>query len=427
MLPSGGVSNSSGMQEPSEEALKQLRLSQFLRFMLPIAVGFLLLYAVFALVLRSVALAGGAAAVLVYTVALVEARRRALRGQAEAASRLSGYALLVMIAIGAVFLHFLLPALLLIPLTGVVLVLPYLERPALARYMLAAFSVDVWVVVVDGLLPPLFEQPAPGLQRVVLFLAVVACVGLMLRLLWVDSARLRHSMALAQKAVALRDEFLSVASHELRTPLTPLGLKLQAIQRELQKPQASLERTLGHVAVAQRQVMRLVALVDDLLDVSHLSSGRLELHPERVDVTALVREALGRFEPQAARAGSALELEAPGPLPCRVDPLRFEQVLDNLLSNALKYGPGKPVRLRLERGETRLRLTVRDEGIGIAPEALERIFHRFERAVSERHYGGLGLGLYIVRQIVEASGGTIAAASVPGQGATFTVELPLES
>jgi signal transduction histidine kinase len=421
------VSNSSGLQELSEEALKQLRLQQFLRFMLPIAVGFLLLYAGFALALRSVALAGGTVAVGVYVVALVEARRRALRGQAEAASRLSGYALLVMIAIGAVFLHFLMPALLVIPLAGVVLVLPYLERPALRLYMLAALSVDVWVVVVGGLLPPRFEQPFSGLRHVVMFLAVVACVGLMLRLLWVDSARLRQSLEVAQKAVALRDDFLQVASHELRTPLTPLQLKLQTLQRELQQPNISYSRTLGHIEVAQRQVRKLVELVDDLLDVSRISSGRMALNPQPVDLTGLAREALGRFEPEAARVGCVLTLSAPGPLPCRVDPLRFEQVLDNLLSNALKYGPGKPVRVRLEREAARLRLTVRDEGIGVPPEALERIFHRFERAVSERHYGGLGLGLYIVRQIVEASGGTIAAASVSGQGATFTVELPLEA
>jgi signal transduction histidine kinase len=427
VLASARVSKATGMQEPSEEALKQLRLRQFLQSMLPIAVGFLVLYVVFAFLLRSEALAGGAVAVGVYAVALVGARRLAQRGEAERAAKLSGYALLLMIAIGAVFLHFLLPALLIITLAGVVLVLPYLERRALARYMLTAFGVDVWVVVMDGLLPPLFEQPAPALQRVVVFLAVVACVGLMLRLLWVDSARLRHSLDLAQKAVALRDEFLSVASHELRTPLTPLNLKLQTLQRELQRPGVPPERTRGHLEVALRMVRRLVELVDELLDVSRISSGRLVLNPEPVDLTALVREALGRIEPEAARAGCALELEAPGPLPCRVDPLRFEQVLDNLLSNAMKYGPGRPVRVRLEQCETRVRLTVRDEGIGIPPGALERIFQRFERAVSERHYGGLGLGLYIARRIVEASGGTIAAASTPGQGATFTVELPLEA
>jgi signal transduction histidine kinase len=108
-----------------------------------------------------------------------------------------------------------------------------------------------------------------------------------------------------------------------------------------------------------------------------------------------------------------------------VDPFRFEQVLDNLLSNALKYGAGKPIRVRLEPLAGRALVTVRDEGIGIPSAALERIFHRFERAVSGRHYGGLGLGLYITRKIVESSGGGIAASSAPGQGATFTVDLPL--
>ena len=417
------------MHEASEEELRQLRLRQFLQWMLPVAVGFLFLYAAFALVLRSPALAGGAAAVGVYTVALVAARHLTLRGRTARAAWVTGHALLVMVFLGALFVHFLFAALLLMPVCGVALMLPYLERPALGRYMFAALGVDVWVMVVDGLLPPLVEQPPLGLQRWVLALAVVACVGLTLRLLWVDSARLLRSLSLAEKAVTARDEFLSVASHELRTPLTPLSLRLQSLRRELSlpPPHSSPERTQVHLDVAQRQVKKLVELVDDLLDVSRLSAGRLELHPTRVDLTEVVREAVRRFEPEALRVGCALTVEGDGALMGRVDPLRFEQVLDNLLSNALKYGAGKPVRVRLERHEGRARLTVRDEGLGIAPEALERIFDRFERAVSGRHFGGLGLGLYIVRRIVSSSGGTISVASVPGQGATFTVELPLST
>jgi signal transduction histidine kinase len=265
------------------------------------------------------------------------------------------------------------------------------------------------------------------LQRGVLAGALVACVGLTLRMLWVDAVRLRQSLERAEAAVATRDEFLSVASHELKTPLTPLSIKLQVLRREL-SAQASggpSERALSHVETAQNQVKKLMRLVDDLLDVSRIRAGRLEVHPQRVDIVALVREVLERFSPQASRVGCALELEAPPSLMGSVDPSRFEQVLDNLLSNALKYGAGKPVRLRLEARGRSLLLSVRDEGIGISPEAIERIFHRFERAVSDRHYGGLGLGLYITRTIVEASGGTVVADSVVGQGATFTVELPL--
>ena len=226
--------------------------------------------------------------------------------------------------------------------------------------------------------------------------------------------------------MAIRDDFLSVASHELKTPLTPLSLKLQSLRRELSAPSPpSPERSLEHIEVALRQVKKLVELADDLLDVSRIGAGRLELHPETVELGALAREVVERFEPDAVRGGYALELEAAQPLLARVDASRFQQVLDNLLSNALKYGAGKPIRVRLEPREGRARLTVRDEGIGIPHEALERIFQRFERAVSVRHYGGLGLGLYISRRIVESSGGTIVASSAPGQGATFTVELPL--
>jgi signal transduction histidine kinase len=234
--------------------------------------------------------------------------------------------------------------------------------------MFVAFGVVVWMVIVDELLPPLVEQPPPELQRWVSALAVVASVALTLRMMWVDALRLRQSLARAEQAVATRDEFISVASHELKTPLTPLSLKLHALRREFSAPSPpSPERGLVHIELAQRQVKKLVELVEDLLDVSRIGAGQLELHPEKVELGALVREVMERFEPEAARAGYALELEAAQPLMAWVDGFRFQQVLDNLLSNALN----------------------------------------------------------ISRQIVESSGGTIVASSAPGQGSTFTVELPM--
>jgi PAS domain S-box-containing protein len=231
----------------------------------------------------------------------------------------------------------------------------------------------------------------------------------------------------AQDAVRLRDEFLSVASHELKTPLTPLQMRLQALRREAEAaPQASLpaERVIRHLQLVESQVRRLSTLVHELLDVSNISSGPLALELEDVDLTALVREVVTRFEAQSLKANCPVEVQAPGPMVGRWDRMRLDQVVTNLLSNALKYGPGKPVHLRVETQEGRVTLTVRDEGIGIHPEHLSRIFDKFERAVSERNYGGLGLGLYIVRQIVEALGGSITARSSPGEGATFEISLP---
>jgi PAS domain S-box-containing protein len=223
-------------------------------------------------------------------------------------------------------------------------------------------------------------------------------------------------------AVRLRDEFLSVASHELKTPLTSLRLQLDLIGRTLREEGAG--RCTDRLGSARRQVDRLATLVGELLDVSRIREGQLELELSEVPLAALVREVAERFEAQAAVSGCRLEVEAPDGPPGRWDAGRLEQVVTNLLSNALKYGAGKPVRLRVEHAEGLARLTVRDEGIGIAPEALGRIFGRFERGVSERHYGGLGLGLYITRTLVEAMGGSVRAESRLGEGATFTVELP---
>jgi signal transduction histidine kinase len=182
----------------------------------------------------------------------------------------------------------------------------------------------------------------------------------------------------------------------------------------------------AHVEAGRKQLKRLSDLIGDLLDVSRISSGQMRLQWEPVDIAAVVREVSTRLEPEATRAESSVTLEIPEGLNIHSDRMRLEQVTENLLTNAIKYGAGKPIHVRLEASPERVTLSMKDQGIGIAPEHQARIFERFERAVSERNYGGLGLGLYITRTIVEALGGTIRVDSQPGQGACFTVELPRE-
>ncbi|AEI64262.1 CHASE domain-containing protein [Corallococcus macrosporus] len=229
----------------------------------------------------------------------------------------------------------------------------------------------------------------------------------------------------ARAAVQVRDDFLSIAAHELRTPLTNLKLQLQLLYRQLRaEAPPDLEKLAQRVQSSERQTSRLANLVDSLLDVSRLARGRLELDLEPVDLDELVRECVRRFETEAQAAGAALAVDSPGPVVGRWDRMRLEQVLTNLLSNAFKYGQGAPVDVRLRGDATHATLEVKDRGIGLPPEDAQRIFGRFERAVSSRHYGGLGLGLFITRQLVEALGGHISVASTPGQGATFTVVLP---
>ncbi|WP_342378457.1 GAF domain-containing protein [Myxococcus stipitatus] len=227
----------------------------------------------------------------------------------------------------------------------------------------------------------------------------------------------------AQAAVRLRDEFLSVASHELKTPLTSLKLQHGLIDRAL-GPE-SRARVVPRLSTAMRQVQRLASLVDHLLDVSRVSLGRLTLEPTEVDLGQAVRDAVERMEEVFTVAGCVVRVDIPEPLLGRWDALRLDQVLVNLLTNAAKYGAGRPVQISATEIDPELvQLSVRDEGIGIAATDLPRLFGRFERAVSERHYGGLGLGLYISRQIVEAMGGRIDVQSREGEGSVFTVHLP---
>jgi PAS domain S-box-containing protein len=239
----------------------------------------------------------------------------------------------------------------------------------------------------------------------------------------IENARLYRE---AREAVRARDEFLSIASHELKTPLTTLQLQIQGLARKLKSaPEEPVFQGLAaRVGTSERQVERLTALINNLLDISRITAGRLDLDLEPVDLAAVARDAAARFRDDLARAGSVLEMHADGECHGEWDRLRLEQVVMNLLSNAAKYGAGRPIAIVVDGSETTARFSIRDHGIGIPAEHQGRIFERFERAVSDRHYGGLGLGLWIVRQIVDAFGGTIEVQSQAGEGSTFTVLLP---
>jgi signal transduction histidine kinase len=174
-------------------------------------------------------------------------------------------------------------------------------------------------------------------------------------------------------------------------------------------------------------VVRLNQLVDQLLDVSRLIEGRLELRPEEVDLQALVIEAIDLMRESATQAGSPVLLRLRPEVVGHWDRIRIGQVITNLLSNAIKFGCGRPIEIELDADDERARVLVKDAGEGILPQEQERIFQRFERATSVQRHPGLGLGLWICKQIVDASHGTITVQSEPGRGSTFSVELPRAS
>ena len=238
----------------------------------------------------------------------------------------------------------------------------------------------------------------------------------------IDNARLHRK---TQEAIQARDEFLSVASHELNTPLTSLTLTLESMDRSLQADRPFDPQSMRRlVERALRQGVRLTRLNNDLLDVSRIHGGRLPLVLEDVDLGALVRDVVEHFKPVLAQAHCSASIREERRVVGRWDRFRVEQSLTNLLANAIKFGAGKPIEISVGEEAGIARLAVRDHGIGVDPAQQGRIFERFERAVSDRHYGGLGLGLYISRMIAEAHGGSIQVESHPGAGATFTIELP---
>jgi PAS domain S-box-containing protein len=232
----------------------------------------------------------------------------------------------------------------------------------------------------------------------------------------------RLRLAHAEEAIRLRDEFLSIASHELRTPLTALQLQLESLEEQTA---ASAAKLSAKVAGAVRSSQRLGVLIDSLLDVSRIATGQLSLSPHEMDLRQSLELLLDGLRDSADRAGARLDLEGESSLWGEWDEVRLEQLVTNLVANAIKYGGGQPIVVRLARDGDAAVIEVRDHGPGIQPGDMERIFERFERASSRRHHGGFGLGLYVAREIARAHGGSIDVRNAEGGGACFRVRLPL--
>ena len=227
----------------------------------------------------------------------------------------------------------------------------------------------------------------------------------------------------AEAAVRMRDEFLAIASHELRTPLSTLVLRLGLLERhavsgDMAQVQSSVNR-------AKDQTERMRRLVDRLLDVSQLASGRLELDLAPNDLGRVVKEVVERFSDDASNAHCQLRLKVADGVKMPLDGFRLDEAIGNVISNAIKYGAGKPIDVEVKTTDHKAMVVVQDRGIGIPVEDLSRVFGRFERTAVSQNYGGLGLGLYIARQIIEQHEGSIRAENRSGGGSRIVIELPL--
>ncbi|WP_263263753.1 hybrid sensor histidine kinase/response regulator [Pseudomonas sp. RIT-PI-S] len=239
--------------------------------------------------------------------------------------------------------------------------------------------------------------------------------------------RLQATQHELEHAVRMRDDFMSVVSHEVRTPLNGLILETQLRKMHVAKGNASaftLDKMRGMVERDERQIQSLIRLIEDMLDVSRIRTGKLSIRPGRFDLTQLVGNVVDRFMPQAANAGMSIEFSAGEPVAGDWDEFRIEQVVANLLTNALRYGGKGAIEVSVEAGPEWACVHVRDHGVGISEEDQRRIFLQFERASNRHGIAGLGLGLFISEQIVSAHGGRITVQSQLGEGALFSVHLP---
>ncbi|MGE4233959.1 MAG: sensor histidine kinase [Bacteriovoracia bacterium] len=231
------------------------------------------------------------------------------------------------------------------------------------------------------------------------------------------------------EAIRTRDEFLSIASHELKTPITSLSLQIQMTKKNI-KPEVneapSPEKLSRVFDISDKQISRLTNLVEDLLDISRIRSGRMFFNFERVNLSELVSEMVSRLSDQLQKASCPVTCDIQNGVYGSLDHTRIEQIIDNILSNTIKYAPGSPVFISLKADGNIAKLIVKDEGPGIPEDKQANIFERFSRAVTSKEAPGLGLGLYIVSEIVKGHKGEIELKSSVGNGASFMVSLPIE-
>ena len=230
-----------------------------------------------------------------------------------------------------------------------------------------------------------------------------------------------------QRSLRMRDEFMSLVAHELRTPLNTLFLETQMRSLQLKRGNTAAfggQQMEAMIQRDERQIKSMIRLIDDMLDVSRMRSGKLSIRPAKVELMNLLERVVSDLSLQAATTGSSLTLRPHEGVDGCWDEFRVEQVIVNLLTNALRYGCGQPVEVSVERSGEMVRIDVRDQGKGIASSDLERIFEPYERGARNGEPKGLGLGLYISRQLAISHGGELRVASKPGEGSVFSLVLP---
>jgi signal transduction histidine kinase len=240
---------------------------------------------------------------------------------------------------------------------------------------------------------------------------------------------LENTQSELRNALRMRDDFMSMVAHELRTPLNTLFLEAQLRKMQLDRGRSDIFDAAylqAMVARDKRQIEAMMRLIDDMMDASRIRSNQLSIRPGPVELSSLLARVVDNLSNQALAAGCTITLDAGKPVAALWDEFRIEQVVINLLTNALRYGAGKPVEVSLSLLPQGACISVRDQGRGISAADQPRIFQQFERIAHDDGTGGLGLGLYITRQLVEAHGGTIVVESRLGEGSVFTVTLPVD-
>lgn len=239
------------------------------------------------------------------------------------------------------------------------------------------------------------------------------------------SEALQRRVAELTEAVAARDKFIAVAAHELRNPMTPILGQIERLLTTVRAGQDSPEQIEQRLERLQHAIYHYLKRATILLNVSRVTSGRLQLEPEPLDLAQLLREMAGDFAPEARHAGASVTASIPESLFGTWDRVALQQIVENLVSNAIKYGGRTPVELSAEPRGACIRIQIRDHGGGIAPEDRQRVFQPFERAVGRgEQASGFGVGLWVVGQLVQAMGGTVIVDDAQGGGALFTVTLP---